>query len=358
MHLILNHDEVASTLAKKILGQHLKHILPSWTTSDAYLAKMTKKYKKTGLPQINFELLNDLIKQDVKHYRDKVRNQYRKKYRRLISWLSDNHKKITLPDSYIIQMYLEDSSMGFVKALAPYLTDDPVWQLAGGQVPDDESMLIRGTAEIHHWLLLHRIAHCLPFWFVDSGYTNFLTENKTWHRLVANHIHQIPKNTYFPPDRLSTLPCLPRTWRTEGKAILVVESSERHYRLFGTTLQAWRDMIKSQLSTVTKRPIIFRSKSDDKKNRDSLYQHLLDSDYYCVISDASAAAIEAVWAGVPIITLNRHFSVPVARTKLQDIDNLYRGPIGDWLCALTYSQFTRQEMFDGTAWQIIEKYHV
>ena len=143
-----------------------------------------------------------------------------------------------------------------------------------------------------------------------------------------------------------------------GKAILVVESSERHYRLFGTTLQAWRDMIKSQLSIVTKRPIIFRSKSDDKKNRDSLYQHLLDSDYYCVISDASAAAIEAVWAGVPIITLNRHFSVPVARTKLQDIDDLYRGPIGDWLCALTYSQFTRQEMFDGTAWQIIEKYHV
>jgi hypothetical protein len=83
-----------------------------------------------------------------------------------------------------------------------------------------------------------------------------------------------------------------------------------------------------------------------------------DKDVYCVISDSSAAAIEAIWLGIPVITLGRHISSAVARNDLGQINDLYRGSIGDWLCALTYSQFTKKEMYDGTALKIVKEHHV
>ena len=77
-----------------------------------------------------------------------------------------------------------------------------------------------------------------------------------------------------------------------------------------------------------------------------------------MISDSSAAAIEAIWLGIPVITLGRHISSAVARNDLGQINDLYRGSIGDWLCALTYSQFTKKEMYDGTALKIIKEHLV
>jgi hypothetical protein len=138
---------------------------------------------------------------------------------------------------------------------------------------------------------------------------------------------------------------------------LVIENSSKHHELFGTTLEAWRENIIQQLSQHTDREIVFRPKQDDRKTRDSLYQHLMDCNYYCVITDASTSAVEAVWAGIPIITLNRHISTPVACTQLSEINDLYRGSIGNWLCALSYRQFTTKELYNGTALELIEKYH-
>jgi hypothetical protein len=163
---------------------------------------------------------------------------------------------------------------------------------------------------------------------------------------------------YFPADRLNLLPSMPTPWRNNNGAILVIENSEYHHQMFGTTLSAWREQVQAELKKYTNRTIIFRPKELNRKIRDSLYDILQNSDYYCVITDASAAAIEAVWAGIPIITLRQHISTSVARTSLSDIDNLYRGPIGDWLCALSYSQFTEKEMYNGTALKLIKKYHV
>ena len=127
----------------------------------------------------------------------------------------------------------------------------------------------------------------------------------------------------------------------------------------GTTLDEWKGWVTKELQKHTDRPIEFKPKEQDRKTRTSVYD-LLNSqpkEYYCVISDSSAAAVEAVWSGIPIITLSPHVSSPIARNSLSDINDLYCGPIGDWLCALSYSQFTKQEMFNGTALKIMSKFH-
>ena len=358
MYLLLNHDEAVIGLAKRILAQHLKKIEPAWTNTTAYLEKTSTRMAKSGVIEVDFVTLNGFIRQDVEEYKDSIVTEYKKKYRPLIRWLAENFKNINVGRDYLLYKYINSNAKNFVKTLGQQLTDQPVWALPGDPIPDGLTVVLRNIIN-NEPVLQHRLAAQLPFWFIDSGYTNFVTGKKLWHRLVENHIHHLlSKKSYFPADRLHLLPSMPTPWRDTGDAILVVENSEQHYQMFGTTLSAWREQVRTELQKYTNRAVIFRPKELNRKIRDNLYEHLQESNYYCVVTDASAAAIEAVWAGIPIITLGRHISAPVARVNLSEINNLYRGPIGDWLCALSYSQFTEKEMYNGTALKLIKKYHV
>jgi hypothetical protein len=358
VYLLLNHDEVVIGLAKRILAQHLKKIEPGWTNTTAYLEKINRRIEKSGPIDVDFATLNGLIRQDLEEYKDSIVVKYKKKYRPLVRWLAKNFKNINVDRDYLLYKYINSDVKNFVKTLGQQLTDQPVWTLPGDPIPDDQTVVLRNIIN-NESVLQHRLAAHLPFWFIDSGYTNFITGKKLWHRLVKNHIHHsLSKKSYFPADRLHLLPSMPTPWRDGGGAILVVENSEYHYQMFGTTLSAWREQVRTELQKYTNRSVVFRPKELNRKIRDNLYEHLQQSDYYCVITDASSAAIEAVWAGTPIITLGRHVSTTVARTRLSDINDLYRGPIGNWLCALSYSQFTQKEMYNGTALKLIKKYHV
>jgi hypothetical protein len=357
MYLLLNRDEVLTQLAKRMLSQQLKKIKPEWTNTNAYLDKMHTRMAKSGLIEIDFGTVNNLLRQDLQEYKDAIVIKYKDQYRPLIAWLEQNFNRLNIDRQYLIDTYVNSDTKNFVKTLGQQLTDQPVWSIAGECVPDDQPVVIRNIIN-NEALLRHRLANHLPFWFIDSGYTNFLSGKKLWHRLIADHLHYNTPSRYFPADRLGLLPSMPAPWRTDGDSILVIENSEYHYQIFGTSLEAWRQQVETELRKHTNRRIEFRSKELNRKTRNNLYEHLKTANYYCVVVDASAAAIEAVWAGTPVITLNRHISSAVARNNLADINNLYRGPIGDWLCALTYSQFTKKEMFNGTALKLIEKYHV
>jgi hypothetical protein len=357
VYLLLNHDEAVIGLAKRILSQHLRKIEPAWANTTAYLEKTNKRMEKSRLIEIDFATLNGLIRQDVQEYKDIIVAEYKKKYRPLVRWLAENFKNIDVERDYVLYKYINSNAKHFVKTIGQQLTDQPVWILPGDPIPDDQTVVLRNIIN-NESVLKDRLKHHLPFWFIDSGYTNFITNKKLWHRLVKNHVHHAPTMGYFPADRLDLLPNMPAPWRDDGQSILVIENSEYHYQMFGTTLSAWREQVKAELEKYTTRTITFRPKELSRKTRDNLYDILKNSNYYCVVTDASAAAIEAVWAGIPIITLGHHISAPVARVNLSEINNLYRGPIGDWLCALSYSQFTEKEMYNGTALKLIKKYHV
>jgi hypothetical protein len=120
--------------------------------------------------------------------------------------------------------------------------------------------------------------------------------------------------------------------------------------------KSWGKQVADELKKYTDRPIEFRSKTN-KKTRTSLYQQLATGDYYCTVSINSNSAVESIWAGIPAITLNRHVSNPVTKSSLSDVNNLYYGPLGDWLAWLSYCQFTFDELMDGTALDIIRKHH-
>lgn len=347
MYLLLSNQEIVEPLAQQMLVKRVLRHSVHWKILN----------KVSRLEPDDLEALEQATRKDLQRWQDRLITEYKDKYRSLVAFLSERIETLPVDRSQLITNATDNLKKSFSKVLAPQLTSNPTWVLAHDNIDYGEAILIRNIAGNEH-LLAPRIQEQQPFWFVDSGYTNFLTKKKNWHRLVKNHIHQTVDLKYFPADRLSKLPSTPRPWRQTGKKILVVESSDMHYRLFGTTLNEWRSRVHNELKNVTDRPVEFRSKELDRKSRTSVYELLQNTgDYYCVISDASAAAIEAIWCGVPVITLNRHISNPVARSKITDIDNLYRGPIGDWLCALTYSQFTYDEFESGYALEMLGNYH-
>ena len=356
MWALINRDELASVLARRMLTRDIKRMPMSWPATEQYLVKIRKAQSKSHLLEIDFSRVNTLLREDLQEHRNRINARYKQQFRPLCVWLVENFDRLPVTRDQWLDMFV-DHGRDFVKTLAPQLAKGITWCLPGEAVPDDQSVLIRNI--LHNTTLLQdRRQRALPFWFVDTGYTNFLTDKKIWHRLVANDLHMTPDlSRPWPADRLSLLPSMPRPWRVNDGAILVVENSDYHYQQQGTTLAAWREWVRQKLKGNTDRLIVFRPKNLDRKTRDNLYEHLCRKDYYCVVTDASAAAIEAVWAGIPIITLGQHISRPVARTGLHQINDLYRGPIGDWLCALTYSQWTLAEMRSGLAVKMIRRYH-
>ncbi len=362
MYLLLNRDEVVIELARWMLKHHLKKVKPTWSNVNQYLVEIKLQRSKSRLLEIDFAKVNKLLFQDLQcHYKDNLIRVYKKNYRPLINWLVTNFDRINIDHKHLIDLHVKSKTKHFVKSIGLQLTQDPVWAIGldtdNSALHQANNVLIRNVTN-NHQLLQSRLLNKLNFWFIDSGYTNFIAGQKKWHRLVKNHMHYIPiKTKYYPADRLNLLEQFPKPWRKTGTKILVVENSRQHYEMFGTNLEVWREQVQQQLLQHTDREIEFRPKDLDRKNRSNLYELLQNTNYYCVVTEASAAAIEAVWTGTPIITLGYHISAPVARTSLSEINDLYRGSIGDWLCALSYSQFTIKEMFDGTALKLIKRRH-
>jgi hypothetical protein len=137
---------------------------------------------------------------------------------------------------------------------------------------------------------------------------------------------------------------------------LIIEPGPFAAGIFHVESRTWSQQIARDLKRYTDRPIEIREKIN-KKQRTSLYDQLAQGDYYCTVSINSNSAVESVWAGIPAITLDKHVSNPVTRNRLDQINDLYYGPLGDWLAWLSYCQFTFDELMDGTAVNLIKRYH-
>ena len=254
----------------------------------------------------------------------------------------------------VLDRYKESSQQYFIKSVGLALDPDAELLRRKHFSNFNEDCLLRNTVG-NEGLLVHKIDHRLPFWFIDSGYTNFLEPNKKWHRVVRNHLHY---SNYFdaPSDRLKNLKSFPAEWRTGGDKILIIEPGPFAAAIFHVDLKTWKYEVAKELRKYTDKKIYFRPKIN-KKIRKDLYKQLLDDDYYCTISINSNSAVESIWAGVPAITLDKHISNPVTVSNISDINNLYRGPLGNWLSWLTYNQYTYDELLNGTAVKLIGKYN-
>lgn len=254
----------------------------------------------------------------------------------------------------ILNQYKKSTIDNYVKSIGLSIDNDAKLVRRKNFNDIEEDCVLRNTVGNEN-LLVQKIDQSKPFWFIDSGYTNFLELNKKWHRLVRNHLH-FGQTFLAPVDRLGSFKTFPQQWRNGGDRILVIEPGPFSAAIFHIDIKQWKYNVEAELRNYTDKKIVFREKAP-KKTREPLYKHLLNEDFYCVVNINSNAATEAIWAGIPVITLDRHISNPVSKNKLSDINDLYRGSLAEWLCMLSYSQFTFEELINGTASKIIKKYH-
>jgi hypothetical protein len=362
MKLLVNDSEIARYLIslidlKEICSQHkiqpinvqeaINFIIEKRDHKKFDINKFRDKFKEK-LYRGNLADVNDWAKA-VKGTLNNYKSNHFTKIRNHVEYFIDK-----LGEKNIIDGYVDSDRQYFIKTVGMQI-DSTATMIRRKDFKDiHEDCLLRNTGG-NETILVDKIDRDLPFWFIDSGYTNFIEPNKKWHRLVRNHLH-FNQSFVAPADRLNTFKSFPQPWRKNGSAILIVEPGEFASNIMHVEAKSWSQQVASELRKYTDRPIEFRSKTN-KKTRTSLYQQLCQGNYYCTVSINSNSAVESIWAGVPAITLNKHVSNAVTRSNLSDINDLYYGPLGDWLAWLSYCQFTFDELMDGTALGIVRQYH-
>jgi len=359
MKLLINNKEIAhfllSLLDIKKTIQDEGFAVANFPYTKEFINKLNPKM----LELRNRDKLKDKIlrnvKDDLSLYKDNLEriidHTREKNYNRVHGNIEHFIDKLGLEN--IFDRYVNSDFQHFVKSTG--LNIDPTAQLIRRKDFDSytEDCLIRNTVG-NEELLVTKVDKGFPFWFIDSGYTNFLEPNKKWHRLCRNHLHY---GSAFPApaDRLGNFKEFPKPWRESGDRILILEPGPFAAQVFHVDLKTWKYSVEKELRKHTDKKIVFREKAP-KKERDPLYKHLLDEEYYCIVSINSNAATEAIWAGIPAITLDKHITNPVTVNCLSDVNNLYKGSIADWLCMLSYSQFTKEELMNGTAKSLVDRY--
>ena len=363
MKLLINDKEISHFLLSLVDYTKIVKSIPFETENISQII-LWINYELTK-PKFNLEKMRKKIKDRIekavradlkKHLalvREVLESKRLKNYQKV-------HKNVEffiekLGEDTIFDLYQKNLKQNFVKSVGFHL--DPFSFMIRREKFTDfsEDCLIRNTVG-NEQLLISKIDNNFPFWFIDSGYTNFLETSKKWHRLERNHLHY---GNFFeaPVDRLGIFKTFPRPWREDGEKILIIEPGSFAAGIFHVDLLTWKYNVEAELRKYTDKPIIFREKAQ-KRVRANLYRELCDEDYYCVININSNAATEALWAGIPAITLDRHITNPVTRNQLSDINNLLRPNLATWLCMLSYSQWTYDELINGTAVRLVKKYHV
>ena len=221
-------------------------------------------------------------------------------------------------------------------------------------------LVIRGLGGGSRKAILHCWETGRTFYAIDTGYFGNSEKLKVWHRITKNNLQNLGPIVERPGDRLSKISDYKYHKRKKGSKILICPPSEKVMMLFGQpTPETWTTQVIKELKKHTDRPIEIRLKPNrtERTNNKTIEAALAD-DVYCLITYNSIAAIEAIMFGKPAIALGPNAAQLVCNADLSQIESL-RFPKKDemyaFMCHLSYAQFTRDEIADGTAWRIINE---
>jgi hypothetical protein len=170
----------------------------------------------------------------------------------------------------------------------------------------------------------------------------------THFRVGVNALQTVAKQPNW--DRRAQLKLGIEPWRRDGRHIVVAAQSAHfmeHVAGWPGGVTAWQLHVLESLNQHTDRPIIVRHWSRDKGERAKTLRQDLDG-AWALVTHMSAAATEAVLAGIPVFTTGACAAREMGLSELEKIENPRR-PDGrqEWAARLAASQWTLEELAAG-----------
>ncbi len=225
----------------------------------------------------------------------------------------------------------------------------------------ETTLIIRGLGKESQLALKECMKTGREYYYIDSGYMgNETTKSKIYHRITKNGLQNT--GPIFPRSRkrLEALKYRYTPFKMKGEKILLVPPSDKVMKFWGQeTPNQWVAKVSKELKQYTDRPIEVRLKPKrNERIADKNILYAFRDNVYCVVTYNSIAATEALLNGIPAIALGNNAASVLCNSKLSDINNLYTYDEEQMLAYaahLSYCQFTRREMQDGTAWAILNQ---
>ena len=206
------------------------------------------------------------------------------------------------------------------------------------------------------WLEICR-KYNLKFYNLDSGYFGN-KKRKTIFRLSVNNFQNIDPIIDRPSDRWEQLTIDQHSFK-QGSTIVVVPPDRKIVHTLGLGSEdKWIDETVLKIKSFTDREIKIRKRPESRADRvvSNTFKDFIKDDTFCVVGYSSNALVEAAIHDIPVIALGHSATKSLYNYQLQDIEKIKPAYLNDkqaWLNHLAYSQFTREELLSGLAWELI-----
>lgn len=232
----------------------------------------------------------------------------------------------------------------------------------------NKPLVVRGVIKKHHVDVC--VATGRDFYYVDTGYVgNFpsvgnASGKKIWHRVVKNENQHVALRN-VPADRWNALvkqdPRLQwRGWKNYNKKILLVLPNPKACKYYNLDYDTWVTTTTEQIKQYSDLPIEVRVKgARSERNQGYSIYDAFDSGVYATVAMNSIAALESVLYGIPAFVSVPCAATPLANTDLSMLATPFK-PSEDAILKqchnIAYGQFTVEELSNGTAWSLLQRY--
>ena len=196
----------------------------------------------------------------------------------------------------------------------------------------------------------------MPYW----GRWNPLKESVSpdgeyYWRTIYKDIHVTKIHEGLPHDRIKNISI--KDWRTKGEYILLAPSSDSINGFVGR--QNWERETIELLKTKTDMPIKIRYKPRGGAGRSGPAYALVPladdlAKASCVVTSCSLVGVEAAIEGIPVYSLPRGATWPIAQAVENFGQPNYSEQRKEWLATLGYHQYTHDEIQSGLFKEVME----
>jgi len=197
----------------------------------------------------------------------------------------------------------------------------------------------------------------LKFYNFDSGYFGN-KKIKTIFRLSVNNFQNVDPIIDRPSDRWEQLDINQHSFK-QGSTIVVVPPDRKIVHTLGIGSEdQWINQTILKIKNFTDREIKIRKRPEPRADRvvSNTFTDFIKDDTFCVVGYSSNALVEAAIHDIPVISLGHSATRSLYTYQLEDIEKIkpaYPSDKQAWLNHLAYSQFTREELISGLAWELI-----